>query len=75
MAGFVKGDRVVQPQYGSGTIVEANEHHTVIDFDTEGVRRFVTRLVTSNDQESRRHGAPPRNGAAPRRNPNRKQSE
>jgi RNA polymerase-interacting CarD/CdnL/TRCF family regulator len=46
MAGFVKGDRVVQPQYGSGTIVEANEHHTVIDFDTEGVRRFVTRLVT-----------------------------
>jgi hypothetical protein len=57
MAGFVKGDRVVQPQYGSGTIVEVNEHHTVIDFDTEGVRRFVTRLVSlerSGDPAPRR---------------------
>lgn len=63
MAGFVKGDRVVQPQYGLGTIVEANEHHTVIDFDTEGVRRFVTRLVTLE-----RSGEPaPKRAAAKRR--------
>jgi len=28
-----KGDRVVQPTYGPGTLVEVNEHHTVIEFD------------------------------------------
>ena len=46
MKNWSKGDRVSQPTYGAGTLVEVNEHHTVIDFDTEGVRRFVTRLVT-----------------------------
>ena len=46
MLGFAKGDRVSQPQYGCGTIVEVNEHHTVIDFDDGAVRRFVSRLVT-----------------------------
>ena len=35
-----KGDRVVQPTYGPGTLVEVNEHHTVIDFDEHG-RRVV----------------------------------
>ena len=41
-----KGDRVVQPTYGAGTLVEVNEHHTVIDFDEHGRRVFSTRLVT-----------------------------
>src|SRR4029077_18727852 len=46
MKNWAKGDRVVQPTYGPGTLVEVNEHHTVIDFDEHGRRTFATRLVT-----------------------------
>ena len=45
MKAWTKGDRVVQPTYGAGTLVEVNEHHTVIDFDEHGRRMFATRLV------------------------------
>ena len=43
---WAKGDRVVQPTYGPGTLVEVNEHHTVIDFDEHGRKTFASRLVT-----------------------------
>lgn len=46
MKQWTKGDRVVQPTYGAGTLVEVNEHHTVIDFDEHGRRVFSTRLVS-----------------------------
>ena len=46
MKNWSKGDRVTQPTYGAGTLVEVNEHHTVIDFDEHGRRTFSTRLVT-----------------------------
>jgi hypothetical protein len=39
------GDRVSQAQYGNGTITAANDHHTVIEFDEHGLRRFATPLV------------------------------
>lgn len=42
---FAKGDRVIQPQYGTGTVTEANDRHTVIDFDEHGVRTFSTPMV------------------------------
>jgi hypothetical protein len=45
MKAWTKGDRIVQPTYGAGTLVEVNEHHTVIDFDEHGRRVFATRLV------------------------------
>ena len=45
MKAWTKGDRVVQPTYGAGTLVEVNEQHTVIDFDEHGRRTFATRLV------------------------------
>ena len=45
MKAWTKGDRVQQPTYGPGTLVEVNEHHTVIDFDEHGRRVFATRLV------------------------------
>ena len=45
MKNWSKGDRVSQPTYGTGTLVEVNEHHTVIDFDEHGRRVFATRLV------------------------------
>ena len=43
---YAKGDRVSQPQYGAGTVTEANERHTIIDFDEHGIRTFSTPLVT-----------------------------
>ncbi len=46
MKSWTKGDRVAQPTYGTGTLVEVNEHHTVIEFDEHGRRTFATRLVT-----------------------------
>ena len=39
------GDRVVQAQYGTGTITGINEFHTVIDFDAHGSRTFATNMV------------------------------
>ena len=45
MKGWSKGDRVVQAAYGCGTLVDVNEHHTVINFDEHGRRTFATRLV------------------------------
>jgi hypothetical protein len=42
---WAKGDRVVQPTYGAGAILEYNEHHVVIEFDENGKRTFSTRLV------------------------------
>ncbi len=45
MPRYSPGKRVSQDQYGPGTVVESNEHHTVIDFDDHGVRRFVTMMV------------------------------
>jgi hypothetical protein len=46
MAAFTKGDRVIQPQYGAGTLTEVNDRHTVIEFDEHGTRTFITSLVT-----------------------------
>jgi hypothetical protein len=43
---YAKGDRVSQLQYGAGTVTEANERHTVIDFDEHGIRTFSTPIVT-----------------------------
>lgn len=40
-----KGDRVSHEQYGTGTITDKDVHHTVIDFDAHGSRRFVTDRV------------------------------
>ena len=45
MRRYAAGDRVVQAQYGAGTIVDVNEHHTVIEFDEHGRRVFSTPKV------------------------------
>jgi hypothetical protein len=42
---YAIGDRVSQPQYGNGTVRTVDEHHTVIDFDEHGLRRFATAIV------------------------------
>ena len=45
MAFPAKGDRVSHSQYGPGTITDLDVHHTVIDFDAHGAKRFVTSRV------------------------------
>ena len=64
MKNWSKGDRVTQPTYGAGTLVEVNEHHTVIDFDEHGRRTFATRLVVLQaTNEPAPHKAPTRQRA------------
>ena len=61
MRRYAAGDRVVQAQYGAGTIVDVNEHHTVIEFDEHGTRCFSTRIVvletTNTPAPARKAGA------------------
>jgi hypothetical protein len=64
MKAWTKGDRVVQPNYGPGTLVEVNEHHTVIDFDEHGRRVFSTRLVVLQASSSPAPAKAPRKRAA-----------
>lgn len=45
MSKYKAGARVSQGQYGPGTVIESDQHHTVIDFDDHGVRKFVTMMV------------------------------
>jgi hypothetical protein len=54
---YTIGDRVAQTQYGPGTVTDANERYTVIDFDNHGIHRFVTSVVRL---ESTTEPAPPR---------------
>jgi hypothetical protein len=46
MTSCTKGDRVAQATYGNGTLVEVNEHHTVIEFDEHGRKVFSSKLVS-----------------------------
>lgn len=63
MASFKVGDRVVQANYGAGTITGADDHHTVIDFDEHGVKTFASSLVVLEKSAS----PAPQKGAKPRR--------
>jgi hypothetical protein len=45
MTSWNKGDRVVHATHGSGTVLDVNEQHTVIHFDTGGRRKFASHLV------------------------------
>ena len=42
---FAAKDRIDHSVYGLGTIVEADERYTVIDFDEAGTRKFLTSMV------------------------------
>jgi hypothetical protein len=64
MKAWTKGDRVVQPTYGAGTLLEVNEHHTVIEFDEHGRRVFSTRLVVPQSTSEPAPAKPVRKRAA-----------
>lgn len=42
---FAAKDRIDHAVFGTGTIVEVNQRHTTIAFDTEGTRKFMTDIV------------------------------
>jgi hypothetical protein len=64
MGVYAKGDRVAQPNYGAGTIIDADPRYTIIDFDQHGRRTFLTAVValvpTSEPAPSRKTKAPGR---------------
>jgi hypothetical protein len=45
MASFRKDDRVSHARFGPGVVVEVDARYTLIAFDEEGVRKFLTTLV------------------------------
>ena len=63
MALYSVGDRVMQAQYGTGTVTASNEHHTVIDFDEHGIRTFSTPLVRLERSATAAPGRPSRRKA------------
>jgi hypothetical protein len=77
MKGWNKGDRVAQPTYGAGTLVEVNEHHTVIDFDEHGRKTFATRLVSlqASSEPAPHKAKATRKRAAPKKKADAKEKE
>ena len=45
MGHFQKHDRVSHARHGAGVVVGADERYTIVAFDNDGVRKFVTDLV------------------------------
>jgi hypothetical protein len=45
MRSFRKNDRVSHTRFGPGVINEVDARYTLIEFDEEGVRKFLTTLV------------------------------
>jgi hypothetical protein len=66
------GDRVTQSQFGNGTIMMANDRHTVIEFDEHGSRMFSTPLVRLEPSDT---PAPPRPVRKTRRTATRAQAK
>ncbi len=60
---YAKGARVSQPNYGPGTVTDADTNHTVIDFDNHGLKRFVTTMVALSPSSE----PAPEKAKAPRR--------
>jgi len=42
-----EGQTVRHTQYGIGTVTESNGERTTIDFDSHGVKKFVTSIWTA----------------------------
>jgi hypothetical protein len=51
-----KGQYIKHFQYGLGVITASNEQRTSIDFDTHGMKKFVTSLMVVDPAE----GTPPK---------------
>ena len=40
-----KDDRVSHTRFGPGVVIEVDARYTLVEFDEEGVRKFLTTLV------------------------------
>ena len=56
MKALPKGQYIMHFQYGLGVITESDEERTSIDFDTHGMKKFVTSLMAVDPAE----GTPPK---------------
>ena len=61
---FNVNERIHHNLYGHGTIRMVDESHTIIDFDVNGRRKFVTSIVTLERSEV---AAPERMRSKPRK--------
>ena len=64
--GLKAGQYIRHSKYGTGTIVELDEDRTTVDFDTAGVKKFVTSLATfeiAEGQAPKKKRAPAKRGA------------
>lgn len=62
MATLEAGQYIKHSQYGCGVIVKRDSERTTIDFDTHGVKLFVTSLMSIEPAE----GVPPKRRRAKR---------
>ena len=65
MATYSEGQYIKHFQYGCGVITESSPDRTTIDFDTHGIKKFVTSLMVVEPAE----GAPPKRRRAKRAKP------
>jgi len=61
---FKAGQYVRHEKYGNGTIVERDEDRTTVDFDSFGLRKFVTSIASFEIAEGE---APKKKRSAKRR--------
>lgn len=59
-----EGDRVIQPSYGVGEVVEVTGERVTISFDDGVVRKFVTSMVQLTSSDSPRRERPKSKGRA-----------
>jgi hypothetical protein len=63
------GQYIRHAKYGCGTIVERNDERTTVDFDTAGVRKFVTSIaafeVAEGEAPKKKRGAGKRRAKVP----------
>ena len=57
---FAVNERISHHVYGLGTISEINHAHTVIDFDENGRRKFVTSMVQLEHKDIPAPAPPPK---------------
>jgi hypothetical protein len=52
------GDRVCQPTYGVGEVVQVSGNHVTVAFDGSGVRKFVVSMVQLTPSDAPRPERP-----------------
>jgi len=65
LANLLAGQYIKHFQYGCGVITECGQDRTTIDFDTHGIKKFVTSLMVVEPAE----GTPPKRRRAKRVKP------